>query len=136
MNTEKIVEMINNATKCGSSSEPCVFLFDDDSKDTYEQTVETLKGQDYKFININEFVQTPQEKKLNDLIDDKTILIVTYNDLYLQNKVLYETVRSMLKDGYRANGKGIDIALTALVYCETKENLRDFCYYGLKVNNN
>ena len=136
MNTEKIVEMINNATECGSSSEPCVFLFDDDSKDIYEQTVETLKEQDYKFININEFVQTPQEKKLNDLIDDKTILIVTYNDLYLQNKVLYETVRSMLKDGYRANGKGIDIVLTALVYCETKENLKDFCYYGLKVNNN
>lgn len=132
MDAEKIVKMINNANKYHTSLKPKVFLFDEDSKDIYEQTIKELTKQNYKFININEFLQTPQEKMLNDLIDDKTILIVTYNDLYLQNKMLYESVRLWLKDGI----SGIDILLTALVYCETKENLRDFCRNGVKVNNN
>lgn len=82
--------------------------------------------------------------KLNNLdnkVGEKTILLISYNDLYLEdemfydgvNNKLYELIRYWLKDGYCFNGEESSKLLCALVYCETDEKLFDFCRYGDKV---
>lgn len=81
--------------------------------------------------------------KLNNLkneIGKKTILLINYNNLYLndemfyngENNMLYELIRIWLKDGYCFDNKPSDKYLCALVYCETEERISDFCLYSFK----
>lgn len=80
-------------------------------------------------------------KKLQDIIDEKTILLITYNDLYLHDEtfscngqnILYETMRHWLKDGYPFSGKSSKLNLVAFVYLETQEKIQDFCMYGAQM---
>ena len=74
-------------------------------------------------------------------MDQHTVLLITYNNLYLKDEMfckngvnfLYEIIRSWLKDGYNFNGSVSNVHLSALVFAETKEDLRDFCMCGTLV---
>ena len=69
---------------------------------------------------------------LQRVIDDHTVLLITYNDLYLQDVILYETVRRWLKDGYIFDSHFSDIPVNAFILLETDEKIRDFCKYGIR----
>ena len=89
-------------------------------------------------VKINDLQMSDEEKrryitrvKLNRLlsqVNDRSILIVKYNDLYTRGGRLYETVRTWLKDGY-SHTDGFP-SVVALVLVEKEEGIQDFCQYG------
>lgn len=79
-------------------------------------------------------------KSLENIVDDRTVLYIKYNDLFFYDKTfgdgspnaLYMGVSSILKDGI--DGKNDKIKINALILLEKTEKVRDFCYYGRKVD--
>ena len=69
---------------------------------------------------------TAKLSELEKQVDNKTVLVVEYNDQVLNNRTFYETVRIWLKDGVQSLR-----SIRAIVYLETTERIRDFCYYGM-----
>lgn len=176
MIVQEIIETVKKS-KVEYQRYPHVCLFDEEIKDSFEDTIEELKREGNKIIDINQYVTIKSEdyemsvsdlgfydesgklkakdliepdikirklivraklNRLQDIVNKDTILVVTYNDLFLQNEMfcedgfntLYEIIRDWFKDGYR----NVEEPLNALVYLETKEKIRDFCMYGMYYN--
>ena len=64
-------------------------------------------------------------------IDNNTVLVVKYNDQILNDKTIYASIRSWLKDGVSLDGVEKLRAIKAIVYLETNERLSDFCRYRI-----
>lgn len=65
-------------------------------------------------------------REIEERVNNKTVLVVEYNDQVLNNHTFYETVRSWLKDGVPSLR-----SIKGIVYLETTEKIRDFCLYGI-----
>ena len=178
--TDFIMKKVRRYEHHHESPTPAVFLFDSQSENIFNQTIDELKSKDFKFLDINQYsIISPEDynmlikdagfhdetgsitfndileddakkrrlilkAKLNNLknkVDSHTVLMIRYNDLFLNDEMfctdgqnaLYETIRSWLKDGYQFDHEFSDILVIALVFLETKENIRDFCLYGYRV---
>jgi len=110
----------------------CAGIFPEDyqisTREAYIAADESMK--------INDLLKSDEEKrrwitrvKLDRFwsqVNDKSILIVKYNDLYTRSGVLYETVKQWLKDGHSSNTNRV----LAMVLVEKEEGIQDFCQYG------
>ena len=63
--------------------------------------------------------------KIENDIDENTVLVVEYNDQVLNNHAFFNTVRGWFKNGVRSRKP-----IRGIVYIETTKNFRDFCLYG------
>lgn len=182
MNSTRVIEMINRDSKY-NASEPIVFLFEEKTKNAYDKVHDELINQNFKMIDINEYVKiqpndydlrandvgfedttntitikdflvSEVEKritilkyklnKLQEIVDEKAVLQIRYNDLFTKDEMffdggrnfLYEIIRSWLKDGYDFDDSNSEIPLISLVFCDTKDNIADFCRYGIRVDEN
>jgi len=93
-------------------------------------------GPDNSEYKIKDLIMSDEKKrfyadreKLNEIKnhlhdnDKKTVLLIDYNEIVLKSRIIYETIRSWLKDG----------KVLALVYLSTTEKIRDFCQYGISI---
>lgn len=67
--------------------------------------------------------------KIENDIDENTVLVVEYNDQVLNNHTFFNTVRGWFKNGLRSRKP-----LRAIVYIETTKKFRDFCFYGTYIS--
>lgn len=89
----------------------------------------TIKNSLFDSAGKKDLVIKGKLHKIENDIDENTVLVVEYNDQVLNNHTFFNTVRDWLKNGVRSRKP-----IRAIVYIETTKNFRDFCFYGTYIS--
>ena len=119
---EKMNRIVKSFKK-GFFVDPIVYCFEKEDKLAFENIKPLLIENGFKLIDIDQSTNFGDVAKS---IDDKTVLVVEYNDKIISNSPAYERIRSLLKDGTSSLR-----CIRAIVYLETTEKINDFCLYGV-----
>ena len=85
-------------------------------------------------------IYTVKKNNLPYIINENTVLKIIYNEMFLEDGVLFDAVCGLLEDGYGFwCQERCPIPLRALVFLETEKKITDFCvggvYLGIRLRN-